>query len=514
MNIGELLDKKENIIYMKEKYLDYNYYLNNKSNIIRNILLKREIRKVNKEFINKNIIREIKFNDVVLDNDQKEAIYTDEINTLVLAGAGSGKTTTIIGKIKYLIEEKNIKENEILCISFTNDSVNDLKDRIIYNIDIFTFHKLALEIIHDYNKAITVVGDYLEYIINEMFLSIISNIDEKTLKYFNNTISSFINIFKNYNYDYSYFDTLIKHNKDKILELIKKVYLIYEDELRSSNYLDFNDIINYSIKLITNKGLKRYYKYIIIDEFQDISENRFLLIDIIRKSCNSKVFSVGDDYQSIYKFAGSNINMITNFKKYFGYTRIIKINNTYRNSNELIKVASDFILKNRHQIRKNLISNKHNNKPIKIIYYYNNEVVKLKKLLYDMDKTLILVRNNYNISNICDEEFIIDKDNITYNNKIYNYKTIHKSKGLEEENVIILGLENSIYGFPNKRRNSINNLLLPKDKYLYEEERRLFYVALTRTKNNVYLFVSKEKPSIFVKEILRKNKKYIEVLDL
>ena len=104
------------------------------------------------------------------------------------------------------------------------------------------------------------------------------------------------------------------------------------------------------------------------------------------------------------------------------------------------------------------------------------------------------------------------EDKILYNEREYDYKTIHKSKGLEEENVIVLNLEDSIYGFPNKKKD-ITELILEKEKYKYEEERRLFYVALTRTKNNVYLFSSSKNPSIFIKEIV-KNRKYIEVLDL
>jgi DNA helicase-4 len=263
------------------------------------------------------------------------------------------------------------------------------------------------------------------------------------------------------------------------------------------------------------KGLKRYYKYIVIDEFQDISYNRYKLIKIIRDSCNSKIFAVGDDYQSIYKFAGSNIKLITNFKKYFGFTRIIKINNTYRYSQELIMVSNKFITKNRRQIKKKIVSSKHNCKPVKIIYYYKNMGIKLKKLLEMVDKNImILSRNNFDINYIIDEDLKYEDNKIKFNNKEYAFRSVHKSKGLEEDNIIILNLVDSTFGFPNKKEDKILNILLPKDKYLYEEERRLFYVALTRTRNYVYLFVSKDKPSSFVKELLRNNKKYIEVLNL
>ena len=493
----------------EDKYLDYNYYINNKNT---RIFIKFLILKNNKKYLKNKITKDYKFNQYFLDKNQKEAVFSDEINTLVLAGAGSGKTLTICSKIDYLINCKGIKESEILCISFTNDSVNDLKRKIKYDIDIFTFHKLSLEILNDFNINKKITNGYLKYIINEIFLSIVKNIDEKTLNYFNNIISNFINLFKNYDYNISFFDH-IKTNK--LLEVIKRIYIIYEDELKSSNLIDFNDIINLSYKCILEKGLKRYYKYIVIDEFQDISYNRYKLIKIIRDSCNSKIFAVGDDYQSIYKFAGSNIKLITNFKKYFGFTRIIKINNTYRYSQELIMVSNKFITKNRRQIKKKIVSSKHKCKPVKIIYYYKNMGIKLKKLLEMVDKNImILSRNNFDINYIIDEDLKYEDNKIKFNNKEYVFRSVHKSKGLEEDNIIILNLVDSTFGFPNKKEDKILNILLPKDKYLYEEERRLFYVALTRTRNYVYLFVSKDKPSSFVKELLRNNKKYIEVLNL
>ena len=476
-------------------YIDYNYYLNYKNNYL---FLKFFINKHNKKYLNSIINKDYIIDDKKLDKNQKEAVFSDENNILVLSSAGSGKTLTICAKIRYLIEEKNIKENEILCLSFTNDSVNDLKERINYNVDIFTFHKLALEILKDYNISNSIASNYLEYIIEEIFISICKDIDPKTLKYFVNTISCFINLLKNNNYN---IDKIKKNNN--LLKVIEKIYYIYEEELYSSGLIDFNDMINKTIELINKKGLKRYYKYIIIDEFQDISLNRYNLIKTIKDACNTKLFVVGDDYQSIYRFAGSYLKLVTDFKKYFGYTKIIKLVNTYRNSLELIKASNSFILKNKNQIKKNINSNKHIDKPIKIIYFDKNLDIKFNKLVDEIDtKIMVLGRNNY------------DLELVSNDNKKLSFYTVHKSKGLEEENVIVLNLVDDRYGFPNKKKEEVLDLLLPKEKYLYEEERRLFYVALTRTKNNVFLFVDKNKPSVFIKEIIRKNKKYIEVLNL
>ena len=463
-------------------YIDYNYYLNYKNNYM---FLKYYIDKHNKEYLNNIINNDYIVDNKKLDKNQKEAVFSDENNILVLSSAGSGKTLTICAKIRYLIEEKNIKENE-------------LKERINYNVDIFTFHKLALEILKDYNMINQIASNYLEYIIEEIFISICKNIDPKILKYFVNTISSFINLLKNNNYN---IDKIKKNNN--LLKVIEKIYYIYENELYSSGLIDFNDMINKTIELINKKGLKRYYKYIIIDEFQDISLNRYNLIKTIKDACNTKLFVVGDDYQSIYRFAGSNLKLITDFKKYFGYTKVIKLVYTYRNSLELIKVSNSFVLKNKNQIKKNINSNKHIDKPIKIIYFNKNLDIKFNKLVDEIDTSImVLGRNNY------------DLELVSNDNKKLSFYTVHKSKGLEAENVIVLNLVDDRYGFPNKKKDDVLELLLPKEKYRYEEERRLFYVALTRTKNNVFLFVDKNKPSVFIKEIIRKNKKYIEVLNL
>lgn len=515
MFIGEFYLVVDNNIYgdIMEKYINKNDYYNLKKDKKISLLLKYKIYKNNKLFIKNKINTRLIINNIELDNDQKEAVYTNEKNVLVLAGAGSGKTLTIEAKIDYLINELNIKEDEILCLSFTNETVDNLKKRIKYNISIFTFHKLAIEIIKDYKNVYLAPSDYLNYIINEIFLSIIGNIDDKTLNYFNNTISSFINVLKVNNLGIDKINKIIKKNRIKILELIKRIYLIYQEELYSSGMIDLNDLIVLATSLIKEKGLKKYYKYIIVDEFQDISITRLELLKELINSCNSFLFAVGDDYQSIYKFAGSRLSIITRFKKYFGYTKTIKIKNTYRNSKELIKVSTDFIKKNKNQVRKRITSNKSLYKPIKIIYYSKNIAVKIKKIL-DLEKRfLILGRNNNDINSIIDNDITMNNNIIKYKGKEFRYMTIHKSKGLEEENIIIINLTGGKFGFPS-RISSLNSLIEEKEKTKFEEERRLFYVALTRTKNYIYLFVDKNNPSIFVKEIVKQNMKYIEVLDI
>lgn len=505
----------DNIIYMREyiNNLDYN---NLKTNNKNTLFLKYKVFKNNRDFFKELENIEYVNNGIKLDTDQKKCVFSNEINTLVLAGAGSGKTFTIVSKIEYLINVLKVNPNEILCLSFTNEAVNNLKNKLKYEIDIFTFHKLAINILSDYNYWYSNVGsDYLKFMINEIFYSICGNIDEKLLNSISSEINNFINLFNTYNYSYSYLKKIIKKNKNKMLLVIEKIYLLYKEELYSTNSLDFNDMIIKAIDMIKNSGLRRFYKYIIIDEFQDISNSEYFLIKEIQESCNSFVFCVGDDFQSIYKFAGSKLELITNFKKYFKHPLIIRINNTYRNSNELIDIASKFIMKNKYQIKKRLKSDITLYKPIKIIYYKKNMSLLFEKLLKNNDKEfLILSRNSFDINQLINNNISYENGLIFFENKSYRFLTVHKSKGLEAENIILLNLSNNMYGFPSKKHSKLEELLYDKDKYLYEEERRLFYVALTRTRNYVYLFVDKDNPSIFIKEIININKKDIEVLYL
>lgn len=448
-----------------------------------------------------------------MNEKQLEAVKSLE-NTLVVAGAGSGKTFTIVNKIKYLLDNNIYKENELLVISFTNESVNDLKRKIDYNLDIMTFHKLAITLINNPDMKIS-NEYYLKFIINEYFNSygkynkkqnklikrILQEMDIDNLK---KLIFTFINLYKsNYN-DINYLLNLYQKNHfiNKIyFKIILEIYHIYNQEIESSNLYDFNDMIKIATNNINNNIIKTNYKYIIIDEFQDTSLNRFKLIDAIMKQNNAKIFVVGDDYQSIYRFSGCNLDIFLNFNKLVNNLNIINLDYNYRNPKEIIDVANSFIMKNKNQIKKETICLKNINKPIKICFYKNKRTVIEKILKYIDTKYLILGRNN------------TDKDLFNVQDK--PFLTIHKSKGLEEDNIILINLTNNNNSLPSKIKNhKIINKLIKTDYYPYEEERRLFYVALTRTRNNIYLLVPKSNYSIFIKELMKNYKNYIEYLNI
>lgn len=499
-----------------------------------------------------------------LDNEQKTVVKDNSQNLLVIASAGSGKSLTIVGKIKYLIETHNIKQSEILCISFTNDSCRSLENSIFrngYEVKVLTFHKLALNILKIHKISFSIASeDLLEYITDEYFETIIlnepyymyitlkllkirhkindiskyynKNKSSKELKSLKKQITKFIHLYKSNAYKNYYLEKIYYKEKNKILNkkthlfilLCIKILVEYNKELNSQNKVDFDDMISMSTNILKTSTKKLNFKYIFIDEFQDTSKLRYNLIKEIINKTNAKLIAVGDDYQSIYRFSGCDLSLFINFNKTIKKSKTLKIQTTYRNSKELSIVSTDFVKKNPMQIKKQIMSSKKCYKPIKIIYYENqhNTFIQLLKYLYKSNehKILILGRNNNEIYKVINQDFEIKKDGeITYKKipelKI-RYLTVHKSKGLEEETVIVLSLENNNWSFPNKTQDLkvFNHVLSKQEKYPYAEERRLFYVALTRTKNKVYLLTNKNNPSIFVKEILKESKKHIEIRDL
>lgn len=503
-----------------------------------------------------------------LDEQQQEIVLDKSNHLLVVAGAGSGKTLTILGKLYYLIHYEGVLPEEILCISFTRASAVSLKEKIKkeFSLDmpVYTFHKLSLEILGEsYSNYEITSSDMLENIIHEFFCVRILNYPiymKKVLKWFHSNrtfhvknqylsfyknnyqsleslqrlLSTFLHLFKCNHFslqDFSQFLLASKrkflnwnYSKEKIfLSLALNIYLIYQSYLKENNEIDFDDMIIYATDVVKKQGVKKFYQYIIIDEYQDTSYIRFLLIKSILDYTNAKLMVVGDDFQSIYRFTGCDLSLFLNFKRYFNDAKILKIENTYRNSMELVKIAGDFVMKNKSQIKKDLRSNKHIDYPIQIVYYKDIKNTFLNLVMDIYRKTqkpiLVLGRNNKDIEMVLGNNFKIKENGkliCKINEKIeLYYLTMHKSKGLEEENVIVINLEDKLLGFPSqiKEDKMLRFVNHSFDKYPYSEERRLFYVALTRTKNYVYLLTPRRGYSIFIRELLKDNKRKIKVLN-
>ncbi len=323
-------------------------------------------------------------------------------------------------------------------------------------------------------------------------------------------------------------------NRNKnFIKIIIPIYEYYMEYLKNNNLIDFDDMILMAKNIVKNEKVKlnNSYKYIIVDEYQDISNQRFDLIKYLSQVMNSKIVAVGDDWQSIFGFAGSNVELFTKFKEKMGYAEVLKIQNTYRNAQELIDVAGEFVEQNNEQIKKTLKSNKHINKPI-IVYSYNdsekNSISKAKTIINVIGdilkekkdaKILLLGRYGFDATNLIDtglfKEINTNKLKCSvFPNADISFYTVHKAKGLEFEYVIIINAIDSKYGFPSKVNDDPIFDIFKTNIYenmAYAEERRLFYVALTRTKNSVSIIVPKTKPSPFVLEI--KDNNYVDFKD-
>ncbi len=472
---------------------------------------------------------------IKLDKEQKAVVLDNSDNIIVVAGAGSGKTTTITAKIKYLVDIKKVREEEILVISFTNKAINELQERI--NLDfkikakICTFHKFAYDILKAYDSKYKILSEsksILKEIIkkdeetNEIIKILLK---DKKYKKRSNKYNSDKEYFINFTLEniqlYKMCDTtkinIISKRTTYYFKYLERITQKYNCHLRNNYLLDFEDIIIEATKVIEYVPLK--YKYIIVDEYQDISHNRFELVRKISQLYKIKTVVVGDDWQAIFSFAGSNSNLFINYKEIMN-AKMHKIVNTYRNSQQLIDIAGKFIMTNKEQLEKKLISNKNISFPIEIYEYKKNTNEVLIKILDKIigqngtnKNILILGRYNMDIKLIASDKIHINRNKIVYKKypilKI-DFMTVHAAKGLGYDNVILINMLNDIYGFPSKIENDdIKEQLINKQNNILEE-RRLFYVAITRTKNKVYILAKKGKESEFINEISKNDNIYYE----
>ena len=693
---------------------------------------------------------------VSLDQDQREVVLSDEDYSLVVAGAGAGKTTTVAAKVKYLVEKQGINPEQILIISFTNKAVNELRDKINKNLNIpcpiATFHSTGNAILHKNNpEQLNIVegnklyycvqhyfrekilrdegvvnslilffasyfdapyegedinnffnhmananyatmrselDDFKEEVIdrnskkkitiqNEIVRSVqeveianflyINNIryiyepiykynipmagkpytpdfviqqgehadyiehfgisesgenflyDEEELEAYKKAINDKVKLHKQHNteliYTFSSYhdgESISSHLEKQLIEhgfelkrrsneeIVKKLvaseenkyinrliflvinfirnfkvngyderdfgrlslgtsnvrtrlfldiahacFLEYKRFLVENHAVDFEDMINESARVLNEvKDMKQKldFKYLIVDEYQDISRQRFDLVKSFSEVTDAKIMAVGDDWQSIYAFSGSDITLFTHFEEKMGYAKLMKIEKTYRNSQEIIDIAGNFIQKNTSQIRKSLISPKHIEEPV-IIYTYDSTAKDPKSdrrsgtnyaLAYAVQTVLEQImeynrqegKEHKKTNILLLGRFNFDGDRLTrtglfeYINRGSKVKSVkypwlditfmtaHASKGLGYDNVIVINGRNETYGFPSKIEDDpVLSLVVKEDRSIqYAEERRLFYVAMTRTKNRVYFIAPEKNPSEFLLEIKKEYK--------
>ena len=301
-----------------------------------------------------------------LNNKQYEAVINTEGPCLVIAGAGSGKTKVLTHKIAYLIGEKGVKPWNILAITFTNKAANEMKERIANIVgddakDIWmgTFHSICVRILR---KFIDRIGFDSSFIIFDTS-------DQKTLvkgcmkdlaiddKLFNDrAVLSEISNVKNEMLEPDQY--MLRANGDFRKEKIATVYELYQKRLKENNAIDFDDIINYAIKILEeNPDILEYYsskfQYVLVDEYQDTNKSQFTLVTLLA-SKNGNITVVGDNDQGIYSFRGADISNILNFERDFPGTKIIKLEQNYRCTGNILKAANAVIKNNEVKYKKEL----------------------------------------------------------------------------------------------------------------------------------------------------------------
>lgn len=306
-------------------------------------------------------------------------------------------------------------------------------------------------------------------------------------------------------------------------KIIEPILHEYNELLQTNSELDFNDLINEAVDIIESGNDPIDYEYIIVDEFQDISLPRHKLIKALRDvSSYCRTYCVGDDWQSIYRFAGSDIGLMVDFEEHYGFTNRSKVETTYRFGNPLLEVSAEFVLKNPRQLRKEL-------RPFQMNRNTSFEVIQGSSLIYPEmvrnmiakfkadhgsdSSVLILSRYSYDFdvfknSLVCsyrerDGLLKFNTDEQKGEELSATCLTVHKAKGLEADFTILIRCNAGRNGFPSSRSDDelLRPLLSRPEDYPNSEERRLFYVALTRARKKTCVVYDSYAPSVFLREL-------------
>ena len=301
-----------------------------------------------------------------------------------------------------------------------------------------------------------------------------------------------------------------------IKNIFQPVYKRYIEELANINQIDFTDAILQATDICRSSHPVKY-DYIIVDEFQDISVDRYNFLKVLREgNPPARLYCVGDDWQSIYRFSGSDMALFNQFSDYFGQTEINKIETTYRFGEPLVSLSSQFIQRNEAQIKKNIHPfNPQVKTELQFCDYerrdYCNVIGQLVASI-PLDKSVFLLGrysfDDYYLSFMYKSVKEGNRFFYIIGDRKIEFLTVHKSKGLEADYVIILQCNKDTYGFPSLVSDDpvLNYVLTKNDQYPYGEERRLFYVAITRAKVKTYILYDRRFPSVFVDEFLHPEK--------
>ncbi|MTC61607.1 DNA helicase IV [Providencia rustigianii] len=479
-----------------------------------------------------------------LNNSQSLSVINGEDNVLVLAGAGSGKTSVLVARAGWLLLRGLAKPEQILLLAFGRKAAEEMNERIQsrlqqVEIEAKTFHALALHIIREGSNKSPVISEletdsskrqsllltewreqcsskkaqakgWREWLSDELQWTIPDGEfwhDEKISRKVLPRIERWLSLMRMHGGSQK---EMIDNTAEDIRELFQKrirlmapLLKAWKSALKDEGAIDFSGLIHQAVNLIEKGRFISPWKHILVDEFQDISPLRAKLLQALRQqNKRTALFAVGDDWQAIYRFSGAELNLTTSFQNNFGEGEICALDTTYRFNERIGDIANHFVLQNPSQLDKPLNSlTKGNKKSVVLLYEEALERLldKMSGYVLEDENILILARYHYL------KPEVLNKAATRWPKLNIQFMTMHASKGQQADYVIICGLNGGKDGFPAPARESIiEEALLPKpENFAHAEERRLLYVALTRAKQQAWLLYNPENPSEFVDELLQ-----------
>ncbi|WP_153448663.1 DNA helicase IV [Vibrio algicola] len=489
-----------------------------------------------------------------LNASQQKAVLLDDDHTLVLAGAGSGKTSVLTAKVGYLLKSKQATAEQILMVAFGREAAKEMKQRLTDKwgeaasaIQVSTFHQLGLNIIKSVEGGNVEVSSLattpaqksawfshwlkMHWMTETNFKRWQKHLAEWPIAFLQGDVElgSHVENPKLLAWVEQQVDQLSSLQKTKKqlqqqlvdhddyprlsseLMLAWPAYQAWQKMLKDEQQIDFNSMIFKATQYIKQGKFIPTWRYLMVDEYQDISPSRLELLDMICQKSHTKVplvqtsltqpcalFAVGDDWQAIYRFAGADVTLITGFKNRFPHAQIETLDTTYRFNNQIGEVANRFVQSNPYQIKKELNSHKHQKQRavnIAPMHHLEGILDGLNVKQTTKRKTvLILGRNRYHepkdLSKLQKQHLHLD----------IQFKTCHASKGQEADYVIIVSTDDGQLPAIERQQHLHDALLMGRDKFPFAEERRLFYVAMTRAKEKLWI-LHNAKPSVFIEEL-------------
>ncbi|TKU43163.1 DNA helicase IV [Citrobacter sp. wls716] len=473
---------------------------------------------------------------------QARAVVNGEQSLLVLAGAGSGKTSVLVARAGWLLARGEAAAEQILLLAFGRKAAQEMDERIrerlnTQDVTARTFHSLALHIIHQGSKKVPTVSKlendtaarnklfiatwrqqcsekkaqakgWRQWLEEEMQWSVPEGNfwdDEKLQRRLASRLDRWVSLMRMHGGAQAEMianaPEAIRDLFSKRIKLMAPLLKAWKSALKEENAVDFSGLIHQAIVILEKGRFISPWKHILVDEFQDISPQRAALLAALRKqNSQTMLFAVGDDWQAIYRFSGAQLSLTTAFRQHFGEGDRCDLDTTYRFNSRIGEIANRFIQQNPHQLKKPLNSlTAGDRKAVTLLDESQLDALldKLSGFAKAEERILVLARYHHL------KPASLEKAATRWPKLQLDFMTIHASKGQQADYVIVVGLHDGNDGFPAPARESImEEALLPMvEDFPDAEERRLLYVALTRARHRVWLLFNKDAPSCFVDEL-------------